>query len=304
MAGMIIDNNRMVQRKRPRSSSAAIALLSMAVVASILYLQLTTNDNEQLFFDRRYLSADDKLYNGGGALIRSVVTDSTGMAALHKISHSNANSEEEYNAAFAAAWSSQESGYHNTFDEPSSQTQTLQIQPYTLEDTLNESQAFNSAYTILIYNPPTDNFYAYYSNNHQMKSNNKKTFKMIRYVTYMLRQTFPERFTKDQPELVLALASGDYPDVYRRSIPRHGVAPVLMFGSAFRDTINNNLYSNMVAMPMPAQHHLVCFKDWIEFDGRVCDALKPSRGDGNANDAGLVFGDASLEWGDLIVSAD
>ena len=196
----------MVQRKRPRSSSAAIALLSMAVVASILYLQQTTNDNEQLFFDRRYLSADDKLFNGGGALIRSAVTDSTGMTALHKISHSsNENSEEEYNAAFAAAWSSQESE-HDAFDEPSSQTtQMLQIQPYTLEDTLNESQAFNSAYTILIYNPPTDKFYAYYSNNHQMKSSNKKTYKMIRYVTYMLRSTFPEKFTKDQPVSIVTM---------------------------------------------------------------------------------------------------
>ena len=99
-----------------------------------------------LFFDRRFLSADDN--NAGGP----VITDSTGMAVLHKILHhdgSSKNSEADYNVAFADAWSLPEHN-NNVIDEPPLSSQI--IQPYKLEDTINESKIFNSAYTILIYN--------------------------------------------------------------------------------------------------------------------------------------------------------
>ena len=135
----------------------------------------------------------------------------------------------------------------------------------------------------------------------------------------MLRHLFPTRFTPTSSELIIPIASGDYPHVIPSKLPHTtGVAPVLMFGSTFRDV---NIYPNMVAMPMPPQQHLGCFVEWVK-SGRVCKYLLPSSDnsvviidtddDGGAeeekdsssstSDGTLVFGeDYGLEWNDLMV---
>ena len=80
--------------------------------------------------------------------------------------------------------------------------------------------------------------------------------------------------------------------VRTRPLPREGKAPVLMFGSAFRDP---NMYTTMIAMPMPQREHLYCFENWVEVGGRY--ACKELRQD-------LPFGvEGSDGWDDLIVSS-
>ena len=106
----------------------------------------------------------------------------------------------------------------------------------------------------------------------------------------------------ESSELVIPIGSGDYPHIIPSKLRYlDGVAPVLMFGSAFRDS--TNMYPNMIPMPMTEVHHLGCFVDWIESGKeRVCEAL--------AADGNLVFGtndnnkemNELLEWDDLIVS--
>ena len=72
---------------------------------------------------------------------------------------------------------------------------------------------------------------------------------------------------------------------------------MLMFGSVFRD---ENIYPNMVAMPMPGTH-LGCFDQWSKFK-RVCGEFQ-SRHDKMPHGS-LVFGDEfDLEWDDLVVSS-
>ena len=120
----------------------------------------------------------------------------------------------------------------------------------------------------------------------------------------MLRQTYPDRFTVTSPELVIPIASGDYPHVIANKIPHtNGVAPVLMFGSTFRDM---NIYPNMVAMPMPPPEHMGCFVHWVQNNGNghVCKQWMPGTPDGSSNGGGtLVFGEEyGLEYDDLIVS--
>ena len=126
----------------------------------------------------------------------------------------------------------------------------------------------------------------------------------IRDFTYMLRQTYPDRFTVTSPELVIPIASGDYPHVIANKIPHtNGVAPVLMFGSTFRDM---NIYPNMVAMPMPPPEHMGCFVHWVQNNGNghVCKQWMPGTPDASSNGGGtLVFGEEyGLEYDDLIVS--
>ena len=120
----------------------------------------------------------------------------------------------------------------------------------------------------------------------------------------MLRQTYPDRFTVTSPELVIPIASGDYPHVIANKIPHtNGVAPVLMFGSTFRDM---NIYPNMVAMPMPPPEHMGCFVHWVQNigNGHVCKQWMPGTPDASSNGGGtLVFGEEyGLEYDDLIVS--
>jgi len=149
----------------------------------------------------------------------------------------------------------------------------------------------NSIHTV--YDPSSDKFIALYNKDHQWKNGNRKLWKALRKFTYMLRRVFPTRFTSTQSELVIPIGSGDYPHVIPSNLPHtNGVSPVLMFGSAFRDP---QMYSNMIAMPMPENHHLDCFLEWVEHDySTVCDLLQSGA---------LIFGEEEgLEYDSLIVS--
>ena len=148
-----------------------------------------------------------------------------------------------------------------------------QYKSYTLLDAINEASTFKYCFAVLIYDPSDDIFYAYYSKNHLWRSNFRKLHRSIEYLTYILRHTFPERFTKHvSPEFALAISSGDYPHVDIHKIPHlDGKAPVLQFGSAFREL--DKLFPNMVAMPMPSgPSFLRCFAEWVKNSGdRVCE---------------------------------
>ena len=189
-------------------------------------------------------------------------------------------------------------------DEESSEseeaTTTLEppvISPYTLQDAINEANVFRFTFAVLIYDPKKDKFIQYYAKNHLWRSSNRKLETSIRELSYMLRKTFPERFTKNSTEFALAVSSGDYPHVNLGSIPHsHGVAPVLQFGSVFQD---GKLYPNMIAMPMPGLH-LGCFTEWANF-GHVCKGLRPVMS--GAPQGEQPFGEElGLEWDNLIVS--
>ena len=178
----------------------------------------------------------------------------------------------------------------------SSNRYTAQLSRYTLEDALKESTIWEYSFCLLIYDPPTDKFIALY-NKDSMWNVYDSVVHPVRSFTYLLRQTFPERFMgSESSELVIPIGSGDYPHIIPSKL-RHldGVAPVLMFGSAFRDS--TNMYPNMIPMPMTEVHHLGCFVDWIESGKeRVCEALTKFGTDNNKEM------DELLEWDDLIVS--
>ena len=118
---------------------------------------------------------------------------------------------------------------------------------------------------------------------------------MVSFV-YTLHRLFPEILNPTMPEMVLTMGSGDYPQVRKSALPHLDgrVAPVLMFGSAFRDT---GIYRNILAMLMPVDRHLTCLVEWVMYKGkRVCNALLASRSFSNGL---LVFGDEyGLKWVD------
>ena len=74
-----------------------------------------------------------------------------------------------------------------------------------------------------------------------------------------------------------------------------GIAPVLMFGSAFNSDARVPMYSNMIPMPMQDVHHLDCFVHYVESGKKeVCNTLTSSN---------LMFGTKNgLKWDDLVVS--
>ena len=74
-----------------------------------------------------------------------------------------------------------------------------------------------------------------------------------------------------------------------------GIAPVLMFGSAFDSDARVPMYSNMIPMPMQDVHHLDCFVHYVESGKKeVCNTLTSSN---------LMFGtENGLKWDDLVVS--
>mmetsp|Transcript_42616 Transcript_42616/g.89429 ORF Transcript_42616/g.89429 Transcript_42616/m.89429 type:complete len:584 (+) Transcript_42616:84-1835(+) len=169
-----------------------------------------------------------------------------------------------------------------------------EIQPYTLQDALEESKVWKRAFGILVYDPERDIFVGHYNRKNKWLNCNKKLFNALRTLAFILRKVFPDRFCgADCDELVIPVGAGDAPHVYKWKLPyTSGKAPTLMFGSAFRDT---SLYSNMIAMPMPTPLHLQCFGQWAKNDGtEVCKLLQSSTGEGV-----VFFDDLGLKWNDL-----
>lgn len=202
----------------------------------------------------------------------------------------NVASESDYDVAFAAAYA--EAG------EPPKQTPMPPSEPYVLEDAVREADSFENTFALLVYDPPSDRFVGLYSDDHSWGQSNEKLFMTMKSLAYLLRRLFPERFTPSSSELILAVASGDYPQVKLSALPHSGLAPVLMFGSSFRD---EGLYPNMVAMPMPDAYHLLCFQQWVSA-GTVCRKFEPNKHE-HGETVGLEFGEENgLEWDDLIVS--
>jgi hypothetical protein len=140
---------------------------------------------------------------------------------------------------------------------------------YSIKSVIQAANLVQSRYLLLRYDPASDKFIGYYSNNHLYVSGCHKLTYAVKQLTMIMRALFPERFTPDSPELVLAVQAGDYPDAmpYRPCVTKNlnapcnksllSAAPVLTFGSVF----SNPLFPNMMGFPMPGEH-LTCFTRW------------------------------------------
>ena len=164
---------------------------------------------------------------------------------------------------------------------------------YSIRDAIDAAEIYGSNFALLRYEPKTDKFIGYYSRRHEWQSGCMKLANSITILANMLRTLFPERFAPNSKEFVMAVSSGDYPDVaykYRSCIQKDedspcnesllSAPPVLHFGSVYR----NAMMPNQIAMPMPGDH-LNCFKIWNELkhrnDGRrICEAFKPNTEEG------------------------
>jgi len=287
---------KITQLKRRRSRGTALLLLGIAVALCLqTFITAPSIGETTLFHDdgsnneATNTNSESSSNNNDSDKIqmemKELMEDEATMNRLLMGIEVNYVVEEDYDAAAAAGAASLPADHDHDLQQPP----PTSLAPYALLDTLQESEMFEYTFCILIYDPTSDEFLVYYNKYHKWKNGNKKLWKSIRYVSYMLRTTFPHRFTPSSPELVLAIGSGDYPHVKRGLLPYKGTAPVLMFGSSFSDS---NEYENMMAMPMPEQHHLFCFEEYME-KGRPC---KEMTGDE------LMFGDElGLEWDDLTV---
>ena len=275
-----------MQYKRRRS--AAIGLLSIAIVASLLCLNKLVNFIIPI--------DDDTFLQQLNHQKRKLLIDNDLLTTLHtNCNYNNNGTDEDYNleAANAAniSYEISSSLHDDTQSSTSLSYQTSTIQNYTLTDALDESKIYEHTFCLLLYDPPSNKFLILYSQNHRWENSNRKLWKAIRNFAYLLRHVFPQRFTKDQEELVIPIGSGDYPQINKFKLPHvEGIAPVLQFGSVFRDT--ELYYPNMIPMPMPEPHHLYCFSKWIASGDerkRVCNELRE-------------LGEFSGEFDSLIVS--
>ena len=262
----------------------AAAIVSAAAVATIGFQSLGSE------FGRRILAGHDEVDELEEASRRQLWE----LKLTKKGDEYIPESDQEYDSLAAEAAATFQD------DEPFQTNYT--IQPYTLEDALAEASIFEYTFTIIIYDPPSDTFLGLYSKDHKWKNGNRKLWKAMRQLVYILRTVFPERFNPNQPELVLAMGSGDYPHVRKAKLPHtKGVAPVLMFGSSFANA--ESTYSNMIPMPMPVHQHMGCFVEWVQSnENQVCKYMK---GDDRKFDefGTLIFGEEyGLEWENLIVS--
>ena len=129
------------------------------------------------------------------------------------------------------------------------------------------------------------------------------------YCTLCCSDTFSTVYT------VIPISSGDYPNVkltcldhfrkesnnpltppgWRKLLQNscNGyIAPVLHFGSVFRERYNP--FPNMIAMPMPEPRHLPCFVHWTDYKN-ICHHLRPALSDRGMTE--LVYGEESgVEW--------
>jgi len=156
---------------------------------------------------------------------------------------------------------------------------------YSLSSVIHAANIYYTRYTLLRYDPSKDKFIAYYSDRHRWVSGCKKLVEAVRGLTILLRNLFPERFTPDSPELVLAIGGGDYPavnnELYGACVWKNDEgpcdesllqqAPILHFGSVFA----HPLFPNIIAMPMP-KAHTDCFIKWLMRDRQPCELFLPT----------------------------
>ncbi len=128
----------------------------------------------------------------------------------------------------------------------------IALPKYTLEQVIQETPTMRSKYAILRYDPHTDKFTGYYSKYERWVPGCYKLMHSLSALTVLLRTIFPERFTKNSPEFIMGVSSGDYPAmadqecIYRdQDVPCDGggvdKAPVLHFGSVFRKAMFPNM---------------------------------------------------------------
>lgn len=270
-----------------QNTNKLIGRLTLITVLCWIYLLLISHvDNEPQHL-RRYLLNNDTI-TLSDPLSRLYGSKTVALFnKLHEASNYNVDeSEEDYNAAASKAINGKEEDNSTTTAIAISSS----IQKYTITDALNEASLFRSTFGILIYNPQTDKFILYSTgswSNFVRKGRNA-----IRDFVYLLRHEFPERFTSTSDEFVICVGSDDYPHVKTSKLPHlNGVAPVLQFGSSFRDT---SVYPNMIAMPMPGGDlHMGCFLHWsVSEKTTVCERLTTMVDDYNVGN----------EWNSLIVS--
>ena len=118
--------------------------------------------------------------------------------------------------------------YHAPADD---QLPPREVSQYTIVDAMREAGVFQETFALLVYDPPNDRFVGLYSRSQKWAAGNDKLWKSYKSFCRILRKTFPERFTPQSDELVIAMSGGDYPHVKREKMPYlDGVAPLLMFG--------------------------------------------------------------------------
>lgn len=141
---------------------------------------------------------------------------------------------------------------------------SIPLPKYDLPSLLQQIKHYSNTFTVLIYDPQDDTFYALYSKKHHWASANEKLIKALKSITYLIRRQFPEKLKE---ELALGISSGDYPAVKitecvrlhsgvatgheRRVVQEKGVkncsgdgsAAVMHFGSTFRHTVFPNMIS-------------------------------------------------------------
>ena len=128
----------------------------------------------------------------------------------------------------------------------------MELPKYTLQQVIEAADTMRSKYAILRYDPTTDKFTGYYSKNERWVPGCYKLMHSLSALTILLRTIFPERFTRDSPELIMGVSSGDYPAmsdqgcIYRDQdgpcdLSDRLKAPVMHFGSVFRKPMFPNM---------------------------------------------------------------
>lgn len=153
------------------------------------------------------------------------------------------------------------SSNNNQIDTYSSLISSSQNLPrYNLSSALQQISTYRTAFALLVYDPPTNEFYILYSRKHMWSSAVTKLTRAMHSLTYLLRLEFGqqlERMRTLNRELVIPVSSGDYPLVSDTACVRDnlrkngscvkddrglGLAPILHFGSVFRWVWTVDLY--------------------------------------------------------------
>ena len=158
---------------------------------------------------------------------------------------------------------------------------------YTLQDAFSVFEVYEKTISLYIFDPKQDKFFIFQPEDAKLHHSDR----VRRILPHDLRLIFPDRFTPDSPEFVVAVASGDYPtvkydeyDCFKNPESPHPCVlpedfpPVLQFGSVFRVPKIPSMY------PMPVPYHLKCFHKWAQRH-EVCESftfsetVRPSKWD-------------------------
>jgi len=193
--------------------------------------------------------------------------------------------------------------FYNPSEDDAWMKNRAKIKPYSVREIAATIPHFTGELLLVMYTAQTDEFIAILPGNTDKRAKRLPECKggcvriknIMHAILYAFRNQYSDRFQKGGRDLMFLVSTGDSPRLSKECLEQPEVckrqtdfAPILHFGSAFRNT---TILPGLVLMPPPPNKHLRCMAEW-QMRHEVCEFLLPKQVTSNGKETnGITYGE-------------